>query len=127
MHDEQIVLDVKKQARIILPKQPQNNYVNGIHLAITLDKALAAIHTGDPFSTQELSIRYFQRDLARTGLHEISGIREEVNTLLLLKTQDKAYIESRLKTGIDLAATYKFSRHKRHLSQLLRELASKVL
>jgi hypothetical protein len=122
LHDEQIIRYATKKARKIIPMQPQENYVNGLHLSITISKALAASRMSDPFLMQDFATNYFKRDLARTGLHEISGIREEISTLLLLETQDKNYIKDRLQLGIHLATEYKFFRHKRHLKKLLREL-----
>jgi hypothetical protein len=122
LREEQIILNVMKKARAIILKQPIDNYVNVLHLSLTLGKACAVSRLADPFLIQDFASNYFQRNLANNGLHEISGIKEEADTLLFLKTQDKAYIESRLKRGISLAADYKYLRHKKYLNKLLRAL-----
>jgi len=122
-HDEHTIYRAMKLAKAIIPLQPPENYVNVFHLSLTIDKALAAIHKYDLLITQGFTSNHFQRrDLTHTGLHEISGIREEVDMLLLLKTQDKQYIEERLRLAIQLATQYKFSRQKRHLTNILKNV-----
>lgn len=121
--DEQVVYYGVKQARAIIPMQPPENWVNVLHLSLTLDKALAAINKHSLLLTQGFTANYFpRRNLAHMGLHEISGIREEVETLLLLQSEDKGYIESQLKLAIELAAEHKFLRHKKHLNTLLKQI-----
>lgn len=122
-HDEQTVVATMKRAKAIIPVQPPNNYVSVLHLSLTIDKALAALRRHNSLLTQDFTAGYFrQPDLKYAGLHEISGIREEVNTLLLLKIKDKDYIKDRLETAIELATHYGASRQKRYLNKMLREL-----
>jgi hypothetical protein len=126
IHDSDTVMYVLERVRHILPLQPEDNYASILHLCATLSKALVASSSQipDPFSIQILAERYFPRSLTHTGIYEISTIKENVETLLLLKSQDKGYLERQIKQGIDLTTKYDFPRHERHFSKLLRTLYS---
>jgi len=122
IHDQATILYVAKRAEEAIPKQPKENYINTLHLSITLSKGLAATNASNPFSIQEFVTNHFKRSLANTGVYEVSAIKEEVDTLLLLKTQDNGYIQRRSKEGLDLANEYNFSRQKKYFNRLLRTL-----
>lgn len=121
-NDPDIAMYVLEKVRLIIPRQPESNYASVLHLCATLGKALAASRAPDPFLAQKLAEHYFIHDQTHTGIYEISTIRENVETLLLLKSQDRNYLEQKLKRGIDLAVRHNFPRHKRHLSKLLRAI-----
>ncbi len=120
IHDQETIFFVLKKAKMIIPKQPKKNYINTLHLSMTLSKGLAASKVTDPFSIQESASNHFKRTLLNTGVYEISGIKEEVDTLLLLNTQEKSYMQNRLKTGLNLATEYNFPRQKKYFKKLLR-------
>lgn len=50
----------------------------------------------------------------------LSVIKEEVDTLLLLKTRDNSYVQRRSKEGLELANEYGFRRQKKYFNKLLR-------
>jgi hypothetical protein len=122
IHDQATILYVAKRVEEVIPRQPKENYINTLHLSMTLSKGLAATNASNPFSIQEFAVNHFNRSLANTGVYEVSAIKEEVDTLLLLKTQDNGYIRRRLKEGLALANEYNFSRQKKYFNKLLRTL-----
>jgi hypothetical protein len=122
IHDQATVLYVAKKVKEVIPKQPKENYINALHLSITLSKGLAATNTSNPFLIQEFATNHFKRSLSHTGVYEVSAIKEEIDTLLLLGTQDNSYIQRRLKEGLELASEYNFSRQKKYFNKLLRTL-----
>lgn len=117
--DSETVLYVVNRVREEIPKQPIENYINALHLNITLSKGLAATKISNPSLSQKFAANHFNRSLSGTGVYEISAIKEEVDTLLLLKTQDNSYIRRRLKEGLDLANEHNFSRQKKYFKGLL--------
>jgi hypothetical protein len=122
IHDHEVLSYALKRAKRIIPRQPRGNYINTLHLSITLSKSMAAANMSDPFSIREFAASYFDKSLVDTGVYEISGIKEEVDTLLLLRTGEVGYIRSRLKVGLGLASMYKFPRQKKYFSKLLNTL-----
>lgn len=119
IHDQSAVRFALHRAKEILPKQPRRNYINALHLSITLTKSVAASNISDPFSIREYAANHFQKDLTDTGVYEISAIKEEIDTLRILKTQDTGYIQQKLKEGLTLAVEYNFLRQKKYFDKLL--------
>lgn len=122
IHDHGAVKYALDRTTKILPKQPRSNYINSLHLSMTLGKSMAAANVASPFSIREHAINHFQKNLANTGVYEISGIKEEIDTLLILKAQDDGYIRQKLKEGLALAQEYSFTRQKKYFTKLLTTL-----
>ncbi len=122
IHDRDAILYVMERTKAILPKQPRENYINMLHLTMTLSKGLASAHVANPFAVQESASAHFKKSLANTGVYEISAIKEEIDTLLLLGTQEKAYVQRKLREGLSLSDDYHFSRQKKYFAKLLRSL-----
>jgi hypothetical protein len=120
IRDQETISYVSRRAMEIIPKQPDGNYINALHLSMTISKGLAALSASNPFTVQEFTSNHFKRTLANTGVYEVSAIKEEIDTLLLLNTNDTNYIHSRIKEGRSLASDYGFSRQKRYFNKLLR-------
>lgn len=122
IHDQETMLYVLKTSRSIFPKQPKENYINTLLLSMTLSKGMAAFNMQRPFEIQEFALNHFKRSLSNTGVYEVSAIKEEVETLLILGTEDKYYIHEKLKEGLGLTGEYNFSRQKKYFNKLLRVL-----
>lgn len=120
--DQDTVYYVFKKAAHIIPKLPETHYINSLHLGLTMSKSLAALGSPNPFSIHNLAVNHFNKGLTGTGVYEISGIKEEIETLLVLGTVDKNYIRAQAKRGCTLAAKYKFFRQKRYFNRLLRTI-----
>lgn len=122
IQDQDVITYVLRKAKESIPRQPKENYINTLHLSTTLSKCLAASRMADPFLMQEYAANYFKRDLTNTGVYEVSSIKEEIDALLLLQTQDKQYIRSRLTEGIQLTYEYDFPRQRKYLNRVLQSL-----
>lgn len=122
INDQATTAHVVKRAKQVIPRQPKDNFINSLHLSMSLSRCLAITGAANPFATQELASKYFRRSLANTGVYEVSGIKEEVDTLLLLRTQDTNYIQTKIKEGLNLAQQYNFRRQKKYFNKLLRSL-----
>lgn len=122
IHDIDALDYAVRRTKRVLPQQPEENYINALLVSATIGRGAALLQDADPFAEQEESSARFQRSLTNTGVYEISAIKEEVEALLLLKTNDTGYVRERLKAGLTLAAAYKFPRQKKYFNQLLQSL-----
>jgi hypothetical protein len=122
IHDQDTLLYILKKTKQTIPRQPRGNYINALHLSMSLSKSLVTSHMADPFFIREYATNHFKRNLSNTGVYEVSGIKEEIEALLHLKTQEKTYIRDKIQQGMHLANEYNFSRQKKYFNKLLRTL-----
>ncbi|HET9174459.1 MAG TPA: hypothetical protein VFN56_04220 [Candidatus Saccharimonadales bacterium] len=119
LSDHNLIQHVLKIAKHDIIAQPRENYINGLHLSITLTKSLVVSGHKKPYSIQEFTTNYFNQALVNTGVYEVSGIKEEVDTLRLLGCTDTSYIRRQTERGLHLASQYDLSRQKKYFSSLL--------
>jgi hypothetical protein len=119
MRDHEAVEFVVQQVKRTLPQQAPGNYVNGIHLGMTVSKCLAASGSRNPFLVQDMVDRHFSQNLAGTGAYEISGIKEDLETMALLKSSDEDYMRDQAQEGLRLANQYQLTRHSRYFKRLI--------
>jgi hypothetical protein len=119
--DQDTIRFLLKKAKDIILRQPKSNYVNALHLSMTLSKCMVASNMSNPFVMSELATNYFKRTLSGTGVYEVSSKKEEIDTLLLLRV-DKRYIAGQLKEALQLADEHGLLRQKNYFNKLLRAM-----
>lgn len=122
LKDQETLMYVFKKAKEILYLQPHQNRLNALLLCATLGKGLALFHISDPFSLKESAILYFKNDLTNAGVYEASDIKEDIDALIFLETQDKAHILGKIQKGIAIADKHNFVRHKQFFINRLKDL-----
>lgn len=116
--DKETMTHIVNKTKNIIPMQPLSNKAGAIHLCTTLTKGLAYFNDSDPFSIKESAIKYFHDDLTNKGIYEVSSIKEEIDTLLALKTKESNYIKDRLKRGISIADKNNYIRHTAYFNKI---------
>lgn len=116
INDQETLLYMVNKTKRLLSLQPFNNFAIGVQLCATLTKGLAIAGISNPFSMKESAITYFKRDLTGKGIYEASSIKEEVDTLLALKTNDKDFIREKIKKGLSVAHKNQLLRHKNYFN-----------
>jgi hypothetical protein len=122
LHDREAVDYVFGKAKQAIPRQPQSNRVNLLQLVMTLSKCLAAQQTARPFQVRDIAAKYFDGDLTGAGAYEISGIKEEVDTLRVLRSSEYQYMRNRIQQGIDMAGDYELPRYQTYFNRILRTM-----
>lgn len=120
LRDEEVIRYVLKRITHVIPTQTSSGRINALHLTATLCKGLASIGDLDPFAAKNFVSNYFKGDLTGAGIYEVSHIKEEVDTLILLRVSDKDYVRSRINEGISLATAYNLPRQRKYFKKLLR-------
>lgn len=120
IRDEDTLRFVLAKTRQLIPVQTSAGSLNALHLGATLGRGMAAIKMPNHHSAGEFIANYFDKKSIETGVYEVSLVKEEIEALLLLGSDDHEYITARIKTGADLASRYKLRRHSRYFDRLLK-------
>lgn len=107
-----------REAARLLPRQPQHNFVNALHLAGTVTKASAFTHDDRPFAVRDLAKEHFSGTLQSNGIYELSDLKTHLETLAILGSTDRTYTHKKIKKGLSLARRGSFRRHHRYFEQL---------
>jgi hypothetical protein len=118
--DEETLQFVLAKTQQLVPMQTSAGSLNALHLGATLSRGMAATKMLNHLSAREFVENYFDKKSIDTGVYEVSLVKEEIEALLLLGSEDREYITTRIKDGADLAARYKLRRHSRYFDRLLK-------
>ena len=118
LNDKELTLRLLRLAKKALYSQPQENYLNSTHLAGSVSKGMAKYHTGDPFRIKENVKKYFGRDIEGTRIYEISDIKTELETLMILGLKDNNYIKTKIQRALNISEQENYIRHKEALLKI---------
>lgn len=122
LHDTDNLQFFDRISTRLLPQQPEENYVNGLHLVSTVTKARSFIHHTNPFALQDAAVAHFQQTLKGTGIYELSVLKSNLETLQLLGAADHAYVSQQIRKGLSLAKKDSYERHRRYFENLRQSL-----
>ncbi|HXH26322.1 MAG TPA: hypothetical protein VNG90_00335 [Candidatus Acidoferrum sp.] len=119
--DETVITHFKRLTTKLIPRQPQQNYVNALHLAGTFAHGQAILGHAEPFAIKDLATQHFKTNLVGTGIYELSDIKSTIEALRQLKTTDRGLLKQQLTRGLVLAEQDNFIRHQRYLKKISAE------
>jgi hypothetical protein len=105
-----------------IPYQQEDNYINALHLAATLDKGIVALSQRPPYEASKFTAKYFNATLEGSGAYEISAIKEEIDMLRISKTSNWSYIRQLVVHGLIMANTSGSARYQQYFVKLLKTM-----
>lgn len=116
--DEQTFNSLKKTMEEVIGLQPLENRIYTLQFCSTIAKGEAYFNHKRPFTLREKGIKHFGTSLQGAGAFAVSDLRAELETLLIMKSQEKRYMKNLLIQGSLLADHEKMARYKEYFDKI---------
>lgn len=110
---------LKNMGEKLLLAQPFENRITALHLSGVLTRGNAFFKLENPLSLKEKAVTHFGTNLKGTGVFEVSDIRNELETLSLMKSKEKEYMKYLATKGNILAEQDNLIRYKDYFTKIL--------